>query len=94
MFLMRRDVYFKCKDLYFNCRDVLFLSGGRHLENEMYISNTKMYIFQLVRCIIPIWQPPDISGGRHLENEMYYISSTKMYISTGEMHYSYLAATT
>ena len=45
----------------------------------------------MVRCIIPIWRPPDISGGRHLENEM-YISSTKMYISNGEMYYSYLAA--
>ena len=45
----------------------------------------------MVRCIIPIWRPPDISGGRHLENEM-YISSTKMYISTGEMYYAYLAA--
>ena len=50
-------------------------------------------IFQLVRCIIPIWRPQDISGGRHLENEM-YISSTKMYISTGEIYYSYLAAAT
>ena len=27
-----------------NWRDVLFLSGGRHLENEMYISSGKMYI--------------------------------------------------
>ena len=32
------------KDVYFNWRDVLFLSGGRHLENEMYISSGKMYI--------------------------------------------------
>ena len=39
----------------------------------------------MVRCIIPIWRPPDISGGRHLENEM-YISSGKMYILTGEIH--------
>ena len=37
MFLMRRDVYF-------NCRDVSFLSGGRHLQNEMYILSEKMYI--------------------------------------------------
>ena len=58
------------------------------LGEEMYISSTKMYI---VRCIIPIWRPPDIPGGRHLENEM-YISSKKIYISTGEMYYSYLAA--
>ena len=43
-------------------------------------------IFQLVRCIIPIWRPPDIDlpGGRQLENEMY--------ISSGKMYYSYLAA--
>ena len=34
---MRRDVYF-------NCGDVLFLSGGRHLQNEMYILSEKMYI--------------------------------------------------
>ena len=34
---------------------------------------------------------PDISGGHHLENEI-YISSEKMYISTGEMYYSYMAA--
>ena len=47
----------------------------------------------MVRCIIPIWQPPDISGGLQLENDM-YISSTKMYISTEEMYYSYLAAAT
>ena len=40
-----------------------------------------MYISQLVRCIIPIWRPPDISGGRHLENEM-YISTGEMYISS------------
>ena len=40
-----------------------------------------------MRCIIPIWQPPDISGGRHLENEM-YISSEEMYILTGEMYIS------
>ena len=58
------------------------------------VSHEKRCIFQvkrciiLVRCINPIWRPPDISGGRHLENEM-YISSTKMYISTGEMYYSY-----
>ena len=38
------------------------VSGSRHLENEMYISSGK--IFQLVRCIILIWRPPDISGGR------------------------------
>ena len=48
-------------------------------------------IFQLERCFIPISRPPDVSGGRHLENEM-YISSEKMYISTGQMIYSYLAA--
>ena len=70
---MRRDVYF-------NCRDVLFLSGGRHLENEMYISTGEMYIF--------IWRPPDISGGRHLQSEM-YILSKKMYISAGEMYFKY-----
>ena len=55
------------------------------------IFQKKRCIFQLVRCIIPIWWPPDISGGRHLENEM-YISSTKIYISTGEIYYSYLVA--
>ena len=49
-------------------------------------------IFQLVSCIIPIWRPPDISGGRQLENKV-YISSKKMYISTGEMYYTYLAET-
>ena len=48
-------------------------------------------IFQLVRCIVPVWWPPDIPGGRHLENEM-YISSKNMYISTGEMYYTHLAA--
>ena len=37
-------------------------------------------------CILSI-NMEDIPGGRHLENEM-YISSTKMYISTGEMYYS------
>ena len=57
--------------------------GGRHLENEMYISSGKMYIStgEMYYSI----------GGRHLENEM-YISSGKMYISTGEMYYSHLAA--
>ena len=61
------------------------MSGGRQLENEIYISSGNMYrIFQLERCIILIWRQPDICGGNHLENEM-YIASGKMYISTGEM---------
>ena len=81
------------------------ISGGRQLENEMYISSGKMYIlngemFSPVEIYIFSlkiyisfckWRPPDISGGRHLESEM-YISSGKMHISTGEMYYSYLAA--
>ena len=66
------------------------ISGGRHLENEMYISSEKMYI-STGEMYISIWRQPDVSGGRHLESEM-YISSEKMYISTGEMIYSYLAA--
>ena len=41
----------------------------------------KDVLFQLVRCIFPIWRPPYIPGGRQLENEM-YISSGKMYISS------------
>ena len=40
-----------------------------------------------MRCIIPIWRPPDIPGGCQLENEM-YISRGKMYILTGEMYIS------
>ena len=51
------------------------------------VSREKRCIFQLVRCIILIWRPPDISGGRHLDNEM-YISSGKMSILTGEMYIS------
>ena len=52
---------------------------------------THCFIYmQLLRCIIPIWRPPNISGGRQLENEM-YISGEKMYVSTGKMFYSYLA---
>ena len=50
------------------------ISGGRHLENEMYISSTKMYI----------------STGEMYYSyvaEM-YISSEKMYILTGEMYIS------
>ena len=38
----------------------------------------KRCIFQLLRCIIPIWRPP--------------LRENEMYISTGEMYYSYLAA--
>ena len=64
------------------------ISGGRQLENEMYISSKKISTGEMY---ISIWRPPDISGGRHLQNEM-YILSEKMYISTGEMYYSYLAA--
>ena len=40
--------YFKWKDVYFNWGDTKWrppdISGGRHLENEMYISSGKMYI--------------------------------------------------
>ena len=61
---MRRDVYF-------NCWDVLFLSGGHHLENEMYVSTGEMYIFKYISPveinIFPLeiyislskWRPPD-----------------------------------
>ena len=57
-----------------------------------YISPVEIYIFSLkIYISFCKWQPPDISGGRHLENEM-YISSGKMYILTGELYYSYLAA--
>ena len=40
-----------------------------------------------MKCIIPIWGPPDISHDRHIENEM-YISTGEMYILTGEMYIS------
>ena len=50
---MRRDVYF-------SWGNVLFLSGGRHLENEMCISSGKMYI-STGEMYISIWRLPDIS---------------------------------
>ena len=53
------------------------------------------------RCIFQVQTNKDVyfnwrdvlflSGSRQLENEM-YISSKKMYISIGEMYYSYLVA--
>ena len=52
----------------------------------MHISSRRC-IFQLVRCIILIWQPLDISGGLHLKNEM-YTSRGKMCILTGELYIS------
>ena len=66
----------------------IFLSGGRHLRNDMYILSEKMYISNWWDIYISIWRPPDIPGGRHLQNEM-YILSEKMYISTGEMYLKY-----
>ena len=62
---MRRDVYF-------NGSDVLFLSGGCHLENDMYISTGEMYI--------SIWRPPDIYIVE------IYIFVLEIYISSQEKH--------
>ena len=59
------------------------------LTGEMYISSTSLQLkytsFHLKStCHSVSGGRHLVSGGRHLKNEMY--------ISTGEMHYSYLAA--
>ena len=89
-------MYISTVEMYYS----YIVSGGHHLQNEMYISTGQMYI--------SIWRPPDknntshllkytsfhlkytshsLSGGRHLKSEM-YISSGKMYILTGQMYIS------
>ena len=75
------------------------ISGGRQLENEMYISSGNVYFNWrdvYFKYISPVeinifhlkYTSHSVSGGHHLESEM-YISSGKMYISTGEMYYSF-----
>ena len=50
------------------------------------VSHDKRCIFQLLRCIIPIWRPPNISGGRQIE---IYISPVEIYIFVLEIYISF-----
>ena len=73
-------------------RNELFLSGGRHLENEMYISTGEMYI--------SIWRPPDRNNTSHqLKYTSFHLKYTSHSLSGGRQILSggrqiYLAAAT
>ena len=57
-------------------RCVLFLSVGRHLENEMYVSTREMYI--------SIWRPPDKNNTSHqLKYTSFHLKYTSHPLSGG-----------